>query len=306
MMYGGIDLHSNNSVIAVIDDADRVVAQKRLPNELSKIIGFLARWRDEMAGVVVESTYNWYWLVDGLQDAGFQVHLANTSAIKQYEGLKHSGDETDAQHLAHLLRLGILPTGTIQPREHRAVRDLARKRMQLVRSCTAHVLAVENIMARQLGGRMTSNQIKRLTNDAIDHLPLAADVGLAIKANVAVIATLQSQIELLEKRLQERVKPGPQYGLLTSVPGIGQALATVIVLETGPIDRFADVGNFASYARCVDSVHTSNRKKKGEGNVKNGNKYLAWAFVEAANFAVRSCPEAKRFYDARNAGGTRL
>ena len=111
------------------------------------------------------STYNWYWLIDGLQDAGFQVHLANTSAIKQYEGLKHSGDETDAQHLAHLLRLGILPTGTILPREHRAVRDLARKRMQLVQSCTAQVLAVENIMARQLGGRMTSNQIKRLTDD---------------------------------------------------------------------------------------------------------------------------------------------
>ena len=124
---------------------------------------------------------------------------------------------------------------------------------------------------------------------------------MAIKANVAVIATLQSQIEVLEKRLQERVKPRPQYGLLTSVPGIGQALATVILLETGPIDRFAEVGNFASYARCVDSVHTSNRKKKGEGNVKNGNKYLAWAFVEAANFARRFCPEAKRFYERKKA-----
>jgi transposase len=137
--------------------------------------------------------------------------------------------------LPHLLRLGILPTGTILPREHRVVRDLARKRMQLVQSCTTHVLAVENITARQLGGRMTSNQIKRLTDDTIDSLPLAADVGLAIKANVAVIATLQSQIEVLEKRLQERVRPRPQYGLLTSVPGIGQTLATVILLETGPI-----------------------------------------------------------------------
>jgi transposase len=101
--------------------------------------------------------------------------------------------------------------------------------------------------------------------------------------------------------LQERVKPRPQYVLLISVPGIGQTLATVILLETGPIDRFADVGNFASYARCVDSVRTSNRKKKGEGNVKNGNKYLAWAFVEAANFARRFCPEAKRFHERKKA-----
>ena len=257
MMYSGIDLHSNSSVVAVIDDGDRVVAQKRLPNDIGKIMGFLARWQDELAGVVVESTYNWYWLVDGLQDAGLHVHLANTAAIKQYEGLKHSGDETDAQHLAHLLRLGILPTGTILPREHRVVRDLARKRMQLVQSCTTHVLAVENIMARQLGGRMTSNQIKRLTDDTIDSLPLAADVGLAIKANVAVIATLQSQIEVLEKRLQERVKPRPQYGLLTSVQGIGQTLATVIFLETGPIDRFADVGNLsmrAASTACTPAI----------------------------------------------------
>ena len=85
------------------------------------------------------------------------------------------------------------------------------------------------------------------------------------------------------------------------MPGIGQTLATVIVLETGPIDRFANVGNFASYARCVDSVHTSNRKKKGAGNVKNGNKYLAWAFVEAANFARRYCAEANRFHARKKA-----
>jgi transposase len=83
--------------------------------------------------------------------------------------------------------------------------------------------------------------------------------------------------------------------------GHGQTLATVILLETGPIDRFADVGNFTSYARCVDSVHTSNRKKKGDGNVKNGNKYLACAFIEAANFARRFCPEAKRFHERKKA-----
>ena len=88
---------------------------------------------------------------------------------------------------------------------------------------------------------------------------------------------------------------------LTSAPGIGQVQATTILLETGPIKRFADVGNFASYARCVDSVHTSNHKKKGEGNAKNCNKYLAWAFVEAANFALRYSPEAKRFYERKKA-----
>ena len=301
MKYSGIDLHSNNSVVTVTDEEDRVVAEKRLPNDLARIIGFLQPWREELVGVVVESTYNWYWLVDGLQDAGFVVKLANTGAIKKYDGLKHSGDEADARHLAHLLRLGILPTGAILPPEHRALRDLARKRMQLVRSRTAHILSIENIMARQLAIKISSNQVKRMTADEVDKIGFPADVGLAVKSNLAVIITLNEQVNLLEKRLQEEMSERPEYALLNSMPGIGRILATIILLETGAIERFAEVGNFASYARCVDSQHLSNGKKKGEGNTRNGNKYLAWAFVEAANFALRFCPEAKRFYERKKA-----
>ena len=301
MKYSGIDLHSNNCVVTVTDDSDKVVAEKRLPNDLEKIIGFLKPWQGELAGVVVESTYNWYWLVDGLQEAGFDVKLANTGAIRKYDGLKHTGDEADARHLAHLLRLGILPTGTILPPAHRALRDLARKRLQLVRSRTSHILAIENILARQKGARISSNQIKRLTPQDVTVMGLPADVCLAIQSNLAVIMTLNAQVELLEKRLQKSIGDRPEYALLTSVPGVGRILASIILLETGPIDRFAEVGNYASYARCVDSQRISNGKKKGEGNTRNGNKYLAWAFVEAANFALRFCAEAKRFYERKRA-----
>lgn len=301
MKYSGIDLHSNNSVVTVTDEDDRVVAERRLPNDLAKIIGFLQPWRTELAGVVVESTYNWYWLVDGLQAAGFDVKLANTGAIKTYDGLKHSGDEADARQLARLLRLGILPTGTILPPEHRATRDLARKRMQLVRSRTSHILAIENILARQRGATINSNAIKRLTAADVNQMGLPADVALSVESNLAVVTTLGAQIERLEKRLQERIGERTEYALLTSVPGIGRILAAIILLETGSIERFRTVGNYASYARCVDSQRRSNGKKKGEGNVKNGNKYLVWAFVEAANFALRFNAEAKRFYERKKA-----
>ena len=301
MKYSGIDLHSNNCVVTVVDERDRVVAEKRLSNDLDKILSFLMPHREEMAGVVVESTFNWYWLVDGLQAAGYKVHLANTIAIKQYDGIKHSDDMSDARYLAHLLRLGILPTGTILPPEHRAIRDLARKRMHLVRSRTSHILAVENITARQYGTRISCNQVRRLTAESVEQMCSSEDVALAVKSNVAVISILSSQIDMLEKRLQERVGDWPEYRYLTSVPGIGQVLATTILLETGPIERFEGVGNFASYARCVDSIRISNGKKKGSGNAKNGNKYLSWAFVEAANFARRYCAEAKRFYERKKA-----
>lgn len=301
MKYSGIDLHSNNSLVTVIDETDKVIAEKRLPNELSKILAFLEPYREELAGVVVESTFNWYWLVDGLQDAGYTVRLANTVAIKKYDGLKHSGDETDARHLAHLLRLGILPTGTILPPELRSVRDLARKRMQLIQTRTSQILSIESILSRATGKRMTSNQVKRLTIADIPVLGLDENVTLALQTHVSIIEVLQRQINELEKRLEDKVGRHDDFKRLTTVPGIGTVLATMIFLETGPIDRFAGAGNYASYARCVSSEYTSNGKKKGQGNTKNGNKYLAWAFVEAAHFALRFCPQAKRFYERKKA-----
>ncbi len=296
----GIDLHSNNSVVVVADDDDRVVYQKRLPNSLEAIAAALAPHREETVGVVIESTYNWYWLVDGLMDRGYRVHLANPTAIKKYEGLKYSGDFADAAYLAQLLRLGLLPEGYIYPREQRGARDLARKRMQLVRHCTAHILAIEGILMRQTGVcRSSGYALKRLTVEQVEALGFAPDVALAVQANRAVSAVLQQQIAVLEARLKERVSLRPEYRLLRTVPGIGEVLATTIMLEAGPVSRFAAVGNFASYCRCVDTLRESNGKKKGEGNGKNGNKYLAWAFVEAANFALRYCPQAKSFYERK-------
>lgn len=301
MNYSGIDLHSNNCVIVVSDETDHVLYQRRVPNDLAVVLRALDPYRGELAGVVVESTFNWYWLVDGLQAAGYAVHLANTAAMKRYEGLKYSDDETDAAHLAHLLRLGILPTGYVCPIEQRALRDLARKRLQLSRSRTQHILAVESNVARQTGGRITSRAVKELTEAALKELGFIENVTYAMSANVAVIQTLSAQIEKLEARLRSEVRPRAEFALLTTIPGIGEILATTIMLETASIERFARVGNFASYARCVDSKRLSNGKKKGQGNVKNGNKYLAWAFVEAAHFARRYCPEAKRFYERKKA-----
>lgn len=299
--YSGIDLHSNNSVVLVSDEADRVVYRRRLPNELGKVLEALEPYRADLVGVVVESTYNWYWLVDGLQGAGYEVHLANPAKMKRYDGLKHSDDDTDAAQLAHLLRLGILPTGYIYPPAERGLRDLGRRRLQLVRHRTMHVLAVENVQARETGARMTGDRVKRLDAQKVQALGLPEDVTVGMQANVAVIRTLNKEIAKLEKHLLERLEPRREYALLRTAPGVGDILGPIILLETGSIERFAAVGNYASYARGVDSARLSNGKKKGEGNVRNGNKYLAWAFIEAANMAKRWCPEARRFHDRKKA-----
>ncbi len=300
-LYGAIDLHSNNNVTVVIDEQDQIVYQKRLPNELPMIVQQLSVYQSSLQGIVVESTYNWYWLVDGLMERGHKVHLANTAAIQQYEGLKYTDDNSDARWLAHILRLGVLPQGYIYPKEERAVRDLLRKRSQLVHHRTAHLLSIQNLVTRNTGSSISANRIKALDDPQVDELLPNEDLALAVKANLAVMCTADKQTQILERTVTERVKLRPQFSFLKTVPGIGQILALTIMLETGDIRRFPSVGNYASYCRCVGSQKISNGKRKGSGNTKNGNKYLAWAFIEAANFAVRYQPRIKSFYQKKKA-----
>jgi len=299
--YAAIDLHSNNNVTVVIDEHDHVVYQQRLANELAVILQVLAVYQAELDSIAVESTYNWYWLVDGLMEHGYRVHLVNTAAIHQYEGLKYTDDHSDARWLAHLLRLDVLPEGYIYPHTDRPVRDLLRKRSQMVRQRTTNLLSIQSLLTRNTGRSLNANRVKTLDGPQVDVLLPNSDLALAVKANLAVMSSAEAQAELLERTILDRVKLRPPFSVLKSVPGIGDILALTIMLEAGDIGRFGRVGNFASYCGCVGSEKISNGKKKGQGNTKNGNKYLAWAFVEAAHFAVRYNATIKRFYERKKA-----
>lgn len=305
-LYCGIDLHSNNNVVVVQDDADNVVGRQRLANDLKTVCSWLEPYRTKLAGVVVESTYNWYWLVDGLMEQGYAVHLANTVAIQQYDGLKFRDDAADARWLAKLLRLGELPEGHIYPRTERAVRDLLRKRSQLVRQATMNLLSIQNLYARNKGERISSNHVKRLTPEEVNAAFEDANVALAVKSALKVFECLQEQIVALEDAVHRQVQLHKGYRKLLTVPGIGKILAMTIMLETGDIGRFADVGNYVSYSRLVGSAHLSNGKRKGSGNTKNGSSFLCWAFIEAANFAIRHDETIRNYYQRKKARTKRI
>ena len=301
-LYSGLDLHSTNTYIGILDTDFKRVFKKRVSNNLDLIVETLEPFKDQLKGLVVESTYNWYWLVDGLMDAGYGcVHLANPSAIKQYEGLKHSDDKHDAYFLAQLLILGILPQGYIYPKEDRPVRDLARKRMFLVKHKTAHILSLQSLIARCCGQRISTNQIRTLTLADLQQLLKEEYLLLSAQANLNIIAFLIQQIKALEKAIKKKVKLDKAFEQLMTVPGIGFILAMTIMLEVGDISRFAKVGNFASYCRCVSSQRLSDGKSKGSGNRKNGNRYLSWAFVEAAQLGRRYSQRFGRYYDRKAA-----
>jgi transposase len=300
-VYGGIDLHSNNSVVALIDERGKLLYRRRHPNDLRGIERALAPYRKGLRAVAVESTFNWYWLVDGLMERGYPMRLANPAGIQQYSGLKHGDDDSDALWLAEMTRLGILPEGYIYPREERAVRDLLRKRAHLVRQHTSNVLSMQNIVRRTSALRMKAPTLKKITGEELLGVVANADVARAVEASQRVSQCLEEEIEAIEKIVLGRVKLREEFVKLKTIPGVGDILGLTIMLESGEIERFRLVGNFSSYCRCVDSKRVSNGKKKGEGNVKNGNKYLAWAFVEAANFAIRWSPAIGRWYQRKRA-----
>ncbi len=299
-LYSGIDLHSTNSYLAIIDENGKRIFKEKLPNDFATINERLSLYSGTLEGVVVESTYNWYWLVDALMAAGYIVHLANPAAIQKYTGLKHVDDKHDAFWLAEMLRLDILPTGYIYPKEERPVRDLLRKRSHLVRLRTSLMISLQNIISRNCGFKLRPDDLKCLSDNRVAPLLSSSeDLALAGQASKEAIDALTRQIRTIESFIERRLKLKEGYRHLLSIPGIGRILGLTIMLETGPIERFGQVGNYASYSRTVSSKWTSNGKAKGKGNKKNGNKYLSWAFAEAAELARRYDEQARAFYNRK-------
>jgi transposase len=305
-LYTGIDLHSNNSYVVVIDEEERIVMEKRVPNDVERIKKELSGYRDRIQGIVIESTYNWYWLADGLQGQGYSIHLANTAAIQQYRGLKYTDDRSDATWLAQLLRLNLLSEGYIYPKEKRGLRELLRRRLLLVRQQTRYLLSIQGILTRYKNIRLGGEKIKSLTEEKLKEYVQDEPVRIALKSLLALLKCTQEQVMHLEKSILVHIKEDRAFHLLQGVPGIGRVLAMTILLETGSIQRFKKVGHYSSYARCVESRRLSNGKKKGSGNRKNGNAYLSGAFVEASIGLIRYNELAKKYYQRKVAKTNRV
>ena len=295
----GIDLHSNNALCGLMDESGHRLVHKKLPCELAAILQLLDPYKARIATVAIESTYNWYWLVEGLQDHGYHVVLANPAGMQPYSGMKYSDDVSDAYFLAELLRLNILPTGHLYDRKTRPVRDLLRRRLLLVHQRTSLILSFKSLNERTLGQRVALSRVKAMkAEEARARFTDPADQLLS-GTEIELMGQLTQAIHKIEAHVLNVAGKWSTYQRLQELPGIGKILGLTIALETGDAKRFAGAGNFASYCRCVKSLRTSNGKKKGENNRKCGNTYLAWAFVEAAHFACRYDDQCRRFYDRK-------
>jgi len=220
-VVAGIDLHGNNVVIGIMDQDGKRVAHQKLECDLKKILQFLRPYKKQLEKVAVESTFNWYWLVDGLRARNYPVVLANPAKMDQYSGIKHADDKNDAFFLAELLRLGILPTGHIYDEELRPVRDLLRRRMGLVHQRTALMLSFKSLFARTTGQALSLQRVKTVTVAEAQELYQHPANQLIAGLQAQHVAELTKSIKKIEDVVLKVAQRLPYYVKLKTLPGVG-------------------------------------------------------------------------------------
>lgn len=294
----GMDLHSSNVYICVMESDGTISYSKRLKNDLNSILKAL-KGHKKLKHIAVESTFNWYWLVDGLMENGYQVHLANPAQLSDCAAPKVTGDRHDAARLAYLLQRGDLPEGYIYPKEVRPVRDVLRRRLMLLQQRTQTILSLQAMYARTTGKQISGVKLKKWTLVDVEKVFEQDAVQFSAGELLTVLQGLEKRVKNMDEYVRKFLKNYPDYERILQVPGVGQVLSLTILLETGPVERFSSPGHYASYCRAVPSTRISNGKTKGQNNRKNGNKFLGWAWVEAAQFAQQHHPRIQSWFQKK-------
>ncbi len=302
--YCGIDLHARTMHVCILDQQGEVVCDKKLPCQPKALLTAIAPFRDGLV-IGVECMFAWYWLADLCQAEQIDFVLGHALYMKAIHGGKAKNDQIDAGKIARLLRGGTFPLAYVYPKGMRETRDLLRRRTYLVRQRAALMTHLQ-ILNSQYNLAPFAKKLAYAANRAeLDIAGRFADpsVQKSAAADLAVIDALDVQIAALELYLERTAKVDDvqSFYRLRSIPGVGKILALILLYEIHDVRRFADVGQFLSYARLVRCAHESAGKKVGSGGKKIGNAQLRWAFGEAACLFLRGSARAKQWKQKQQA-----
>jgi transposase len=294
--FCGIDLGAKRSQVCIIDDNLKVLVNRKVTNDIEVIHGLIRP--HGLVPTVIESTFNWYWIVDGLMKRQVPVTLAHSLKLAAITSAKVKTDKRDALTLAQLLRAKMIPISYVYPAEQRPLRDLLRQRWDAVALRADEYRKMRGRLYREGITTVGSNEVRLMgeeeVNELIDH-PL---IRRQMMANIERVELLTRQIKSFEKELLLQVKTRLDFTNLKTIPGIGDMLALTLLLEIGDIARFPKARLFASYCRvapgCADS---GDSHRRGRGN-KQGNPYLKWALTQAAEYARRFDQQFADYFDA--------
>ena len=292
--YSGIDLHSRQSTLCVIDDKDNIHLRTTVPNQIEQILQPLQSFTPSPE-VAVEATLNWYWLVDGLQDAGFKVKLAHPFGLQIIKKAKVKTDNRDAFNLARLLRLDALPESYIYPKAKRPIRDLLRRRQRIVSLRASDYVTLQRVLQQYAISDLASMGAKKIGPKDIESQVDEPAIKCRCQMELERIGLYSRQIQVCEDIIISSLVDDADFKRIQTIPGIGNILAAIILYETGDINRFKSAKHYCSYARVVPGIaQSSSTIRRGKGS-KQGNPYLKFAFTQAAALAVRYSQPIKKF-----------
>jgi transposase len=300
--YCGVDLHARTLSLHVLDAQGQTALAKTIPAGPEAFLRAVAPFREGLA-VACECMFAWYWLADLCLEEKIPFVLGHALYMKAIHGGKAKTDQIDARKIAALLRGGMLPQAYVYPKGMRETRDLLRRRTFLVRKRAEALVHLQNTNSQYNLPPLTKKLSYAKDRAELGFPARFADPSVRknVEVDLALLDTYDRHIGELELYLTRTAKvDDPQaYQRLRSIPGVGPVLALVLLYEIHDVHRFAEVGQFLSYARLVRCAHESAGKRQGTGGNKIGNAHLKWAFSEATCLFLRANEQAKRWLARR-------
>jgi len=285
-VYVGIDVHRKRSQVAVVTEDGKVQLNKNVVNgsePMLRLIGDLPSGTP----VAFEAAFGWGWLVQLLEDYGFDPHLVHPVRCKAIASARLKNDKVDAAILAQLLRADLLPEAWIAPADVRQLRALLRHRISLVRLGTQLRNRIHAVAADH-GYDRSASYWTGPGRGWLAELDLPAVSREIVTDCLAAIDALAPMIDRIDGKLHARAKADPRVKTLTTLPGIGQFTALVMLAEIGDIRRFGSARKLASWAGLTPTVRGSDLKVRHGHISKQGSAWLRWAMNQAAQTAKRS------------------
>ena len=289
MQYIAFDAHKRYTLASVARVDGHLVREERIEHERGALREFLEQC-EPGSPVAVETTGNWYWIVDEIEAGGCIPKLAHARKAKLMLGMINKTDKLDARGLNRLQRAGTLPTVWIPPGELRDQRDLPRTRMVFIRQRTQLKNRIHATLAKY-GLRcpgvsdLFGAGNRALLRERIGVLP--PETAWVTERLLAHVEVLDREVRQVERRVRAVLQPTPEVSLLRTLPGVGLTLAVLVALEVGDVKRFATSEKLAAYAGTTPRVHSSGGRTRYGPLRSDVNRYLKWAFVEAANVICR-------------------
>jgi transposase len=284
LVYVGIDVHRKRSQVAVVGKSGEVLVNRNVPNGVEPVLAAIGR---VVVGtpVAFEAAYGWGWLVELLDDYGFEPHLVHPTRCKAIAAARLKNDKVDAA-TAQLLRADLLPEAWIAPPPVRELRALLRHRCQLVRVRTMLRIRIHAVLADygydRPGGCWSGPGRTWLAS-----LDLPEVSRRVIEDNLAMLDGLVGPINALDGEIHERAKADPRVKVLTALPGVGELTAMIILAEVGDVSRFGSARKLASWAGLTPTVRGSDLTVRHGHISKQGSTWLRWILCEAAQTAKR-------------------